>query len=422
MKRFFIWSCVMSLFIVSSSMVYAGSIDWLSQQSAEYIRVLSRNATLDGADMVNYNPAGTAFLEDGAYLQISSYSLLKDYDMEYAGTTYSSNEPSPAVPNIYGIYKMDKLAFFGAFTVPAGGGSVDYSDGLPYMKQNEFAVAAVNGLDQSYVKWKSGSLEASSIYLAGTIGASYAINDMYSVSLAARYISAKKEYDGEAIYTIVGTDYPLELDATREATGFSGIIGFDAKISEKLNIGLRYELATPLEWETDTEKNDFQLTHYSDGDKEDIDLPAVLGLGFSYQVMPELNWSVSAHYFFITNSDSEDDTTNALGQTVVNSYDDDYDNGYELTTGLEYQLNEAWLLSVGYQWTDTGANEDTFRDFDFTLDSHFFGGGFRWSAFEQTDITFGVGRVIYLEGEAANTETFYNKAVWAFSLGADFRF
>ena len=39
----------------------AGSIDYLTNQSADFIRLLGRNASTDAVDIVSYNPAGTAF-------------------------------------------------------------------------------------------------------------------------------------------------------------------------------------------------------------------------------------------------------------------------------------------------------------------------------------------------------------------------
>ena len=61
MKKGLVLLCMLGL-VLSSTALFAGSIDWLSNQSAEYIMTLNRNAATDSADSVNYNPAGTVFL------------------------------------------------------------------------------------------------------------------------------------------------------------------------------------------------------------------------------------------------------------------------------------------------------------------------------------------------------------------------
>ena len=101
----------------------AGSIDYLSNQSAEYIMSFNRNAATDSADIVNYNPAGTVFLpENGLYVNASAQYLFKPYNETFLGRTYRQNEPS-IIPNLYTLFKRDAWAAFFAVTVPAGGGA-----------------------------------------------------------------------------------------------------------------------------------------------------------------------------------------------------------------------------------------------------------------------------------------------------------
>ena len=66
--------------------IYAGSIDYLSNQSAEYIRTFSRNASTD-ADAVYYNPAGTALMGEGLFIDISNQIVLKYYNQTAKNTS-----------------------------------------------------------------------------------------------------------------------------------------------------------------------------------------------------------------------------------------------------------------------------------------------------------------------------------------------
>lgn len=67
---------IIALLIVST--IANAQMDNLANMSAKWIRSNVRNATLDGgADMVNYNPAGLALLNDGIYLSLSNQFLFR---------------------------------------------------------------------------------------------------------------------------------------------------------------------------------------------------------------------------------------------------------------------------------------------------------------------------------------------------------
>jgi hypothetical protein len=70
--------------LFSASGLFAGSLDYLSNQSARYAMTFSRNAATDAADIVAYNPAGTALLPQGLSIDISNQTLIKPYEQEYS--------------------------------------------------------------------------------------------------------------------------------------------------------------------------------------------------------------------------------------------------------------------------------------------------------------------------------------------------
>ena len=69
--------------LLAAGTLMAGSVDYLSNQSADYLRTFSRNASLD-ADAAVYNPAGTAFLQPGLTLALSNQSIWKLYENKLA--------------------------------------------------------------------------------------------------------------------------------------------------------------------------------------------------------------------------------------------------------------------------------------------------------------------------------------------------
>ena len=63
--------------MAASSAVFAGSVDYLSNQSAKFIMNPASVARTGGADIAAYNPAGTAFFAPGLYFDVSNQTLIK---------------------------------------------------------------------------------------------------------------------------------------------------------------------------------------------------------------------------------------------------------------------------------------------------------------------------------------------------------
>ncbi|HPJ14780.1 MAG TPA: hypothetical protein PLE16_05225, partial [Spirochaetota bacterium] len=157
--------------IFTASSAFAGSIDYLSNQSADYLRTFCRNASTD-ADSVHYNPAATAFMKDGVVLYLSSQTILRTYSGELISPAteplgkndvYESKKPSPIVPNFYGIYKKDNYAIFVGAGLIAGGGSVDYKDGVAMM-------VLTGAQNDPMMVYQNGNLKGSSLYYFGSAG------------------------------------------------------------------------------------------------------------------------------------------------------------------------------------------------------------------------------------------------------------
>jgi len=238
--------------LLAAATLSAGSIDYLSNQSADYLRTFSRNASLD-ADAAVYNPAGTVFLLPGLTLGLSNQSVFKVYENDLAipGATIPSNYnqdfkstvPTYFLPNGEAIWNGGKWALFLASGVVAGGGTAQYDNGVPTMPLNSTNVKnAASAKTSGYVDgavWTGGNLTASSLYPQVTLGGAYAITETLSLSAAARYVYAIDTFTGQASYTFLhggtptSSPYPtsttLSLDVTKVAQGFGGIFGVDWK-------------------------------------------------------------------------------------------------------------------------------------------------------------------------------------------------
>ena len=251
MKKLFVFLCVAGLIAASASPLFAGGIDNKTNWSAEYIRTLNRNAATDSADIVAYNPAGVMKMEDGFIGNLSVQYIDKKYTNTVGGTDFESQEPS-YLPGLFLLYKKDRYAGFFSFTIPGGGGYVDYSQGN-YTTQ--YAAALINAgvyIPTFGAPVPNGAqhFEAESFYYGYTFGGAFEINKMFSVSLAARYIDAHREAKGYVIMNPGGaTESTHNADYEEDADGWGGIIGLNIAPTDELNIGMRYETRTDLDFE-----------------------------------------------------------------------------------------------------------------------------------------------------------------------------
>ncbi len=322
MKKLLVSLCVAGLIVFSGAPLFAGNIDHLSNFSAEYIRTLNRNAATDSADAVVYNPAGVMEMENGTYGNLSIQYCSKDFDNKVDGDTLSQDEPS-IIPSLFGVYKKDRWAAFAAFTVPHGGGEVDYKDGNATTRIGGRGIINTINVTAGAVLYdtiKNESFKAESFYLGFTLGGAYKINDMVSVSLGTRYIDATSELktslqvQPSALGVGIGqVDRTANLEYEETSDGWCGIIGVNIAPTEKLNIGLKYETKTRLNFEYDVKQD--TVTGESSGlgaaqgiiddTKHRRDLPALFGLGVSYKFTPKIRVETGLTYYFIEDADCD---------------------------------------------------------------------------------------------------------------------
>lgn len=250
MKKALVLLCMLAI-VLSGATVFAGSIDYLTNQSAAYMMTFARTAATDDADIANYNPAGTVFMaQNGLYISGSVQYLIKPYEMEFMGETYEQSEPS-IIPNLYMVYKADDWAAFFSVTIPAGGGSLKWDDGsattagliaqtIGKARATVAATPALGGaanVGTGANTISTQSIEASSMYVGLTLGGAYKVNDMFSFSLAGRYIISQRsakaaaDFTADLVLSAAGqeTSFSVESDYEYEAQGFGGIIGVDVR-------------------------------------------------------------------------------------------------------------------------------------------------------------------------------------------------
>lgn len=455
------------LSLIASANAFAGSIDYLAQQDAEYFAHPSMIGKI-GVSGAYYNPAGTVFLEDGLYVQLNSQTLLKNYEMDthymsdkIPGGSHESDHPTLFVPSIQIVKKEGDRSYFLHAGAAAGGGKVKYDNGISAFEVIGFGIQESlidKKLIGSEVEYLGGStVNGSSYYFNTTFGMAQKINSKFSVAGGVRVMYVTRELNGSAQYNLnvpagkflgmqnTNGNVNVNIDSERTGWGVGGVIGFNYQPTDRLNIGFKYESEVHLNLDADgsikttSDNEDFNEDILPDGKggKTSItdsinnalkgqpviaewlvdgnrNLPAMMALGVSYQLTDRITLLTSGNYYFIKDANTD------------NPYDH-YDNGYEVSVGVDYKLNDKWTLMAGYQYTDTGANEHTYKDTDYALDADMYGAGVKYTPDETKEFLISYAYVDYKNGTAvdgktgAKTTTF-KKQVDAIALSATFKF
>jgi long-chain fatty acid transport protein len=369
------------LFLGCAVNLFGGSVDHNNNFSAGYVRTFNRNAVTDAPDAAVYNPAGTVKLKKGLYLSTNNQSVFKNYYHETASAKYSAKNPTFFLPSAFVVYNGGRWAAFGAFTVPGGGGSLKYDDSIADL--DEYPLAPLDQLDQY-----GPNAKLYSAYFAGTIGAAYELFDVLSLSVGGRYVNVKEKGEfttDTSVLPLLGVDTTTLIDYEKSASGFGAIIGVNIAPLSGLNIGIRYETVTKLEFEYDKAEGPLASSFgYVEGAKEDCDLPALLGVGVSYYSLPKLRTEASFMYYFNSTADWD-------------GAEDDHDNGFEIGAAVEYSLLSNLDASLGFLYTDQGADDESYVYLNPALKALTICGGGIYDFTEDLSFELGLAGIFYSE-------------------------
>lgn len=189
-------------FFMLANVLFAGGLLTNTNQSAQFIRLMSRNASLD-IDAVYFNPAGLIKLEDGWHFAFYSQTIFQDKNVDSRFPLLNDGKyvgvvNVPVFPTAFAVYKKENWAFSLGFGPNAGGGSADFDRGLPSF---EIPISkVVPGLSAAGLPVTGYSadlsFEGSSIFWGIQLGASYKVSDALSVYGGVRYMPSKNTYIG----------------------------------------------------------------------------------------------------------------------------------------------------------------------------------------------------------------------------------
>jgi long-chain fatty acid transport protein len=453
MKRKMLKLVIAAGVLFAGTYSYATGIEMVTNQSAKFWVNSARYATTDGADTAYYNPAGTAFMQEGTYFSISSQTLFIPYDesieMSAAGfsESYSQDKPILVLPNFYlvnslGQQGIGNLSVFCNAGIIGGGGALEW-DGTTGAAGLGFGVAQnVNTLmpgAASYLTKSDVDFNASAAMYQIGAGAAYSFNDMVSLSAGARYVIARKSISIDGRYTfndagIIGTPWTLDVDYETElaAEGYCFIFGADVKPVKDLNIGFKYETETALRYKYDDKKHTAsdslgnavspgvaaQLSA-TDGTETDADFPSLFSIGAEYNVTDDLMVSASSVFYF-------------MGSADMDGVEDYYKTGYDLTIGTTYRAMDNLKIGTSFNYTTTGAKNEYFEadgqmltvGANPPLDWVYISGGATYSVTPALDITGSFAWIHYLPKDVTTSGGFdveYEKEGYVFALEAGYK-
>jgi long-chain fatty acid transport protein len=398
---------------------------------------------------------------------------------EFVGKLYV-----PVFPGVYAAYKTGNWTFSLGFNPPAGGGSVDFAKGLPMLENPISAIPAMlsgNSIPTSKYTMES-MLKGSSIVYGVQVGATYKINDKFGVFGGVRMLFASNSYEGYLKNikinpnftgnpvlgsildgTMIGPselnskgDYingmaaaiqgsdpqtaallgavagglklvasqigDKSLDVAQKGSGFAPILGFHFQ-HNSLNLSAKYEFNAKVTLTNETKKDDVNM--YPDKKELRSDVPAVLSLAGSYNILSPLKLSVTYIHHFQPQASIE--SWDATNQKIANRQDliDGGTNEYML--GLEWYLTSKLTLSTGCQYSNVNVTNAWQNDIAHNLTNFTVGLG---AAYHFNDrLTLNIGGLntwytpvtIEYTAPAKHKQTFdrSNKAI---ALGIDFRF
>lgn len=472
--------------LVTATSVFAGGLVTNTNQSAAWVRTLTRDASL-GVDAVYFNPAGLAQLDNGLHLSISNQSIFQTRTITSTNPAFNSAPESvyeaeltaPLFPSVYASYNLDKWAFSAGFNIIGGGGSADFKSGLPSIETGMLVLAPITnsvlaGVDgvagtqfaETYGYDMNAAFNGSSMYMGFQLGATYSINDMISVAIGGRYVSAKNTYQGSLDGMIHGSDAyggtlqfagdyimwaagqvemadnpqlmgaaamlngvskNVKLDAVQTGGGFTPIIGVNIHLSDKINLAAKYEHHTKIEL-TNATPSDLpgDQAMFPDGEKTRGDLPGMFTLGAQLTPIEKLSIGLGFNYFLDKGAyyGNTDDT----GEQINNESTID-DNGLTLAASVEYKFLGILGVSVGYSYSNLGVNESYQTDLSYANGSSTLGGGVFVELGEMITLNAGYLYVMYDDyTKSINTPPIpeftevYGKKTNIFAIGIDFSF
>ena len=364
---------VAGVMLATATTATAGGILTNTNQSIDFLRNPARDAAI-GLDGVYSNPAGVAFLPEGFHLGINwqyarqTRTIVSNNPVFALGRknqgltkkTFEGVADAPFLPSVQAAYNKGNWSMQFNFSVPGGGGSCEFADGLGSF---ESVVGNIAGMLQPLGATgydMDGYMEGRNYYFGFQLGAAYKITPDLSVYGGLRLLYGTATYKAEISNIMVNTAGGY-LDFGNFLQGAETTI--DGGISQ-VNAGIaQYEAAgAPVPAELTAQKAQLEgtkqslnaLQKYSQGvnllcNQSSVGVAPIIGI--DYRVG---RFNFAAKYEFKTEIRMKNESTvnEASEIPAVNKFRDaekiDEDSPAQLAVGAMWNITDDVRLNLGY--------------------------------------------------------------------------
>lgn len=447
--------------LLAASVSFAGGILTNVNQSAQYVRMLSRNASMQ-TDAAYYNPAGLVKMQDGFHFSLNNQSIYQSKTIENRfpllnSAVYKGDVSVPVFPSGFAVYKKDRMALSFGFGPNSGGGTAEYKNGLPSFEVPLSKIPL--SLAQSGVDVSAYSADlyfnGTSVFWGGQLNVSWALSEVFSGSVGMRLILAGNDYDGHITKVSVIRDGKSVLVkdlmtglAAQASAGAAAFAQYPASAPMPDAVAAQYGFPSGTTFGVASATLSAKATAASAGAAAAADryvslkqkgtgVTPVIGLN----IHPDDRLNIGLKYEFktrleMTNHTDVDDlgvypdggkfrndlpaifTAGVEYKLLDNfklsgSFNNYFDksanwsgkendiekNLYEVMLGMEYQLTEKTAVSAGVMHSETGVGRGYQTDLNFSLSSNTVAFGIQFHVNERFDLDLGGLFTVYKDGE-----------------------
>jgi long-subunit fatty acid transport protein len=412
---------------------HAGGILTNTNQSIDFLRNPARDAAI-GLDGVYSNPAGVAFMPEGFHLgfnwqyahqtrtitSTSPYFALGRKNNGQTTKVFEGTADAPFIPSLQAAYNKGDWSIQFNFSVPGGGGSCEFADGLGSFENvvgsiaNQLKPFGAQGYDMS------GYMQGRQYYFGFQLGTAYKIYENLAVYGGLRVLYGTATYKAKISNIMVKTaggyvdfsDYILAITPAATNAGYGQMIGQLQKYAEGVNLlcnqssvgvapvvgvdykvgnfnfAAKYEFKTQIRMKNESTVNEASeidaVNKYKDGENVNEDAPAQLAVGAQWAPIDEVRVNAGWHHYF-----------DKQAEWYANAQDKLSHNSNEFLLGAEWDVNDKLTVSLGGQLTRYGLTDEYMNDMSFVVNSHSIGFGFSYKATDKISLKAGYFQTMY---------------------------
>lgn len=349
------------VFMMTTGGAFAGGILTNTNQSVLFLKNPARDAAI-GLDGVYSNPAGVAFMPEGFHLAFNwqyahqTRTITSNSPLYLLGRKNNNNEKkvfegvadAPIIPSLQGAWNKGNWSVQINLSVPGGGGSCEFSDGLGSFERvvgsiaNMLAPLGAQGYDMD------GYMKGRQYYYGVQLGAAYKIHPNLAVYGGLRLLYGDATYKAKISNIQVKTEAGYvdfaDFMTSSTATVNNALDQVNAGIAqyEAAGIPVPAELLAQQAQLEGTKQNLTQLQKYAQGvnllcNQDGMGIAPIIGIDWKYK-----NFNFAAKYEFKTQIRMKNESTvfEASEIDAVNKYKD----------GEKVNEDAPALLTIGAQW------------------------------------------------------------------------